>query len=159
MRLTGRVDLALRAATELAAEGAMVTAPELARRQGASYGFLVAVLSQLRAGGIVRSVRGREGGFELARPAAEVALADVIRCVDGPLALIAGDFPEQHTYPSATATLQDVWLALRENERSVLERVTLADVAAGRLPPELQAAAERGRVAGPRSAARAGSPD
>lgn len=148
MRLTSRVDLALRAAAELAGTDDVLAGHELAKRQGASYGFLVTVLGQLRAAGIVRSVRGRSGGFVLGRPAAEVSLADVIRAVDGPLALIVGDHPEQHSYAGHARTLQDVWFALRENERDVLEKVTLAHVAAAELPAEVRNSAERGRLEG-----------
>lgn len=148
MRLTTRVDLALRAVVELGASPEVLSGHELARRQAASYGFLVAVLSQLRAAGIVRSSRGREGGFSLSRPASEISLADVIRAVDGPLALIAGDHPEQHGYSGAALRLQDVWFALREHERAVLENVTVADVAQDTLPPEISSAAARGRAEG-----------
>ena len=104
VRLTSRVDLALRAGVELAAVEAAASGPgqgqpvlpgqELARRLEASYGFLVAVLGQLRDHGLVASVRGRDGELILARPATAITLADVIRAVDGPLALIAGDHPE-----------------------------------------------------------------
>ncbi len=142
------MDLALRAAAELAGADGVVPGHELARRQDASYGFLVAVLGQLRASAIVRSVRGREGGFMLARPAGDISLADVIRAVDGPLALIVGDHPEQHSYAGHARTLQDVWFALRENERDVLEKVTLAHVASGDLPSEVRTSAERGRLEG-----------
>jgi Rrf2 family protein len=80
------------------------------------------------------SHRGQEGGYRLARPAAEITLADVIRAIDGPLAGVRGDPPESVTYPGAAAGLREVWIALRANMRAVLERISLADVVAGRLP-------------------------
>ena len=82
----------------------------------------------------MRSRRGRDGGYELARPAADISIADVLRSIDGPLASVhdtgLGDLP----YSGATAALTDVWRALRASMRSVLEQTSLADVAAGRLP-------------------------
>ncbi|MEV0430353.1 RrF2 family transcriptional regulator [Micromonospora sp. NPDC049836] len=142
MRLSARVDYALRAAAELAstAEGAAtgrrrpVTAEQIARAQDIPPKFLESILLQLRRGGIVHAQRGPEGGYWLARPAAEISLAEVIRVIDGPLAHIRGQRPEQLGYHGAARSLQDVWIALRASEREILELVTLADVAAGTLP-------------------------
>ena len=83
------------------------------------------------------SHRGPEGGFRLARPASEITVADVIRAVEGPLASVRGTRPEQVSYVGAAASLQEVWIALRASLRSVLENVTLADVAAGKLPDQV----------------------
>lgn len=147
MRLSVRLDYAMRAAAELAAAeladtgSAVRTNAELAERQGIPVRFLGAILRQLRTAGIVRSVRGREGGFALARSAAEISLADVIRAVEGPLSLVGGERPESHPYRGAAVALQDVWIALRARERSLLEQITLADVATGELPAEVRAAA------------------
>ncbi|MGC4805868.1 RrF2 family transcriptional regulator [Micromonospora sp. DT233] len=142
MRLSARVDYALRAAAELAAvaEGANgtrtrpVTAEQIARAQEIPPKFLESILLQLRRGGIVHAQRGPEGGYWLARPATEISLADVIRVVDGPLAHIRGQRPEQLGYLGAARALQDVWIALRASEREILELVTVADVANGTLP-------------------------
>ena len=88
----------------------------------------------VRTDRLVRSHRGREGGYELARPASDISIADVLRSIDGPLASVRdmglGDLP----YSGPTAALTDVWRALRASMRSVLERTSLADVATGRLP-------------------------
>jgi Rrf2 family protein len=90
----------------------------------------------------VRSHRGRDGGYELARPASDISIADVLRCIDGPLASVRdiglGDLP----YSGATAALTDVWRALRASMRSVLEETSLAAVASGELPEHV------GRMAG-----------
>jgi Rrf2 family protein len=95
------------------------------------------ILGQLRQSGIVASRRGAEGGYLLARPASEIALADVIRAVDGPLANIGGLRPDQLSYVGSAEPMRDVWVALRSRMRSVLEQVTLADVAAGELPEQV----------------------
>ena len=141
MRLSARVDYALRAAAELAsvADGTAersrpVTAEQIARAQDIPPKFLESILLQLRRGGIVHAQRGPEGGYWLARPASEISLAEVIRVIDGPLAHVRGQRPEQLGYQGAARALQDVWIALRASEREILELVTIADVASGELP-------------------------
>lgn len=141
MRLSARVDYALRAAIELADAGAQervpVTAEQLATAQQIPSKFLENILVQLRRAGLVRSQRGPVGGHWLARPPAEVSLADVIRAVEGPLANIRGELPENVDYQGPARSLQQVWIALRAAERGILETVTLADVAAADLPPRV----------------------
>ncbi|MDZ5442833.1 Rrf2 family transcriptional regulator [Micromonospora sp. 4G57] len=142
MRLSARVDYALRAAAELAsvADGTVagrsrpVTAEQIARAQEIPPKFLESILLQLRRGGIVHAQRGPEGGYWLARPASEISLAEVIRVIDGPLAHIRGHRPEELGYQGAARALQDVWIALRASEREILDLVTIADVASGSLP-------------------------
>lgn len=139
MRLSARVDYALRAAAELAADGQRpVTAVQLAEAQHIPPKFLENILSQLRRSGLVRSQRGPEGGYWLARPADRISLADIIRAIDGPLVGVRGERPEHLGYEGAARALQDVWIALRASERAILEQVTLADVASGELPPPVQ---------------------
>jgi Rrf2 family protein len=135
MRLSARADYALRAAIELAASSdGHVTADQLARAQQIPGKFLETILTQLRRAGLVRSQRGPEGGFWLARPSDEIALADIIRAIDGQLLGVRGERPENVTYPGVAEPLQQVWIALRANERAVLELVTLADIVSGNLP-------------------------
>lgn len=151
MRLSARVDYALRAVAELAAtaddtaaaEGAAarrptpVTAEQIARAQEIPPKFLESILLQLRRGGIVHAQRGPEGGYWLARKAAEISLADVIRVIDGPLAHIRGQRPEDLGYQGAARSLQEVWIALRASEREILELVTVGDVASNKLPDRI----------------------
>ncbi|MEH1099361.1 RrF2 family transcriptional regulator [Micromonospora sp. CPCC 205561] len=142
MRLSARVDYALRAVAELASvtvdagagRGRPVTADQIARAQEIPPKFLESILLQLRRGGIVQAQRGPEGGYWLARPAGEISLADVIRVIDGPLAHVRGQRPEDLGYHGAARSLQEVWIALRASEREILELVTVADVAGGTLP-------------------------
>jgi len=82
----------------------------------------------------VRSQRGTEGGYWLARPADEISIADVIRAVEGPLATVRGEPPESLRYSGSAEPLKNLWVAVRANLREVLETVTLANVAAGELP-------------------------
>ena len=142
MRLSARVDYALRAAAELASvavggttgRSRPVTAEQIARAQDIPPKFLESILLQLRRGGIVHAQRGPEGGYWLARAANQISLADIIRIIDGPLAHVRGQRPEQLGYHGAATNLQEVWIALRASEREILELVTIADVAAGALP-------------------------
>ena len=134
MRLSARVDYALRSMAELAAADAPRTVDQLSVAQRIPNKYLESILGELRRGGLLRSQRGPDGGYRLARPAAEISIADVLRCIDGPLASVRdiglGDLP----YSGPTVALTDVWRALRASMRSVLEETSLADVATGDLP-------------------------
>ena len=136
MRISAKTDYALRAAAELAAapDGGPVKGERIADAQAIPLRFLENILGELRHAGIVESRRGAEGGYLLARPAAEIALADVVRAVDGPLANVGGRRPDALDYPGSAAQLREVWIAVRAGLREVLERVTLADVVSGKLP-------------------------
>lgn len=135
MRLSARVDYALRAAVALADYGERwVSAEQIAEDQGIPRKFLESILLQLRRGGIAASKRGPEGGHRLAKPGTETSLADVIRAVDGPLVGVRGERPEEVPYTGSARALTNVWIALRVNERNILESVSLTDVATDRLP-------------------------
>ncbi len=141
VHVSAKVDYAMRALLELtlAAEsdgGRLVTRDELAEAQAIPPPYLEAILRQLRQAGIVASRRGAEGGFRLARPAAEVTVADVVRALDGPLAAVRGERPEHSAYTGPAVRLQDVWVATRAALRGVLDEVTLADIAHDQLPAQ-----------------------
>ena len=136
MRISAKADYAVRAAVELAAapNEKPIKAEAIATKQGIPLNFLENILGELRHAGIVRSQRGFEGGFRLARAPAEITIADIIRAVEGPLASVRGGPPEESNYPGAASELPRVWIAVRKNLRDVVERVTVADVANRRLP-------------------------
>ncbi len=144
MRITAKADYALRAAAELAAlEGeGPVKGERIATAQEIPLKFLENILSELRTSGLVSSRRGSDGGYWLARPAAEISLADVLRAVEGPLASVRGEGAEVLEGRGAAQALPRVWVALRANLRAVLEHVSLADLAQGRLPAEIDALAD-----------------
>jgi Rrf2 family protein len=141
MHVTAKADYAVRAVVELAAgsQDAPRKVDEVAQAQGIPVSFLENILTQLRSAGLVRSQRGPEGGYWLAHPPEEVNLAQVIRAVEGPLVGVRGLRPEEVSYVGSAESLQQVWLALRANLRKVLEHVTLADVASGKLPKDIVA--------------------
>jgi Rrf2 family protein len=140
VRTTAKADYAIRASTELAAAGGddPVKAERIAQAQGIPLKFLENILLDLKHAGLVQSQRGPEGGYRLALPAEEISLADVIRAVEGPLANVRGMAPDQLEYEGSAARLREVWVAVRASLRSVLEQVTLADLARGELPPHVQ---------------------
>jgi Rrf2 family protein len=140
VRVTAAVDYAVRAVLELAVRppGERVQGAAIARSQAISFRFVERLLADLRRAGIVASQRGQEGGYWLARPAAEITVADVIRAVEGPLADVHGTPPEAVAYPEPAGVLRELWVATRASLRGVLEEVTFADLASGALPEELR---------------------
>jgi Rrf2 family protein len=129
VRVSAKVDYALRALSELAAAPtAPVTAERLATAQEIPLKFLENILLELRRAEIVSSQRGADGGYRLAKPATEINLADVIRAVEGPIATVRGSRPEDVEYTGAATALRDVWIELRASMRGVLEETSLADV-------------------------------
>jgi Rrf2 family protein len=126
-----------------AGEQGAVKAEQISIAQDIPLNFLLGILRELRNSHLVRSQRGRDGGYVLSRPAAEIALADVIRAVDGPLANVRDLSLTDLSYPGAAASLRDVWMAVRGSLREVLENVSVADLAAGRLPRHVKALAAR----------------
>jgi Rrf2 family protein len=144
VRISAKAEYAVRAAVELAAasDERPIKAERIATAQEIPLNFLENILGDLRHAGIVRSHRGAEGGFRLARPADKVTIADVIRAVDGPLASVRGGPPEEASYGGVAEALGRVWIAVRANLRAVLEQVTVADVAKGRLPASIDKLAE-----------------
>lgn len=150
MRITAKVDYAVRAAVELAAaqasrpgERATLTGEAIATAQSIPTRFLESILAELRRSGIVASQRGSEGGYWLARAADDVSVADIIRAVEGPLADVHGAPPEEAAYEGAARELQRVWVATRVALREVLETTSLASIADGELPPAVAALADR----------------
>jgi Rrf2 family protein len=139
MHVSAKADYAVRAAIELAAaEAGPVKGERIADAQQIPLKFLENILSDLRHAGYVQSQRGADGGYWLAEPADAITLADIIRAVDGPLANVRGARPESVEYAGNASHLAEVWIAVRVSLRSVLERVTLADLVAGVLPASVK---------------------
>jgi Rrf2 family protein len=130
VRVSAKVDYALRAMLELAAADGLVKGERVATAQAIPQRFLENILLDLRHAGLVASQRGVEGGYSLGRPAAEISVADVIRAVEGPLASVRGMRPDELAYTGSAAALRDTWLDLRTAMRGVLEETSLADLVA-----------------------------
>jgi Rrf2 family protein len=141
VKVSAKSDYAVRALLELAQAsdgGGPVKGERLAQGQDIPLKFLENILIDLRHAGIVRSQRGAEGGYWLARSPDEIYVGEVIRAVDGPLASVRGEAPEDLDYEGAAEHLQTVWIAVRASLRSVVDELTLADVVAGRMPGHMK---------------------
>jgi Rrf2 family protein len=136
VRISVKTDYAIRAAAELAVLGqdGPVKAQLVGARQDIPLKFLLNILGDLRRAGVVRATRGVNGGYQLARAADDITLAEVIRAVEGPLANVHESRPEELSYSGPSEPLKDVWIAVRASLRSVLEHVTVGDLASGKLP-------------------------
>ncbi|HZA58603.1 MAG TPA: Rrf2 family transcriptional regulator [Solirubrobacterales bacterium] len=152
MRISAKVDYAVRAAVELAAaeDEEPIKGEVIAEAQGIPLKFLENILGELKHVGIVKSRRGAQGGYWLAKPANEVSLGDIVRAVEGPLASVRGEGPEDLEYKGGAAPLQRVWIALRANLRAVMDEVSLADVVADELPVEVRELSEPAEAWSPR---------
>ena len=123
----------------LAVAAEPMTVEAMAAEQDLPAKFLGVILNELRRAGIVASHRGRDAGYNLARSPSEVTVADVIRALEGPLAQVRGESPESATYQGAAKHLQEAWIAVRASLRSVLEHVSLEDIASGEFAPQVSA--------------------
>jgi Rrf2 family protein len=139
MQVSARGDYAVRAALGLAASyPAVASAQSLADAQHLPYKFLEAILADLRRAGLVQSIRGAEGGYLLRRPPTEITVGDVLRAAEGPLAGVRGQRPEETRYEGTAAHLPELWVAVRSAIRSVVDEVSLAQLASGRLPARVR---------------------
>ena len=139
VKLSAKVDYAIRAALELAAaDPNAVKGEAVARAQGIPHAFLENIFADLRRAGLVLSQRGAQGGYRLARSAQEITVADVMRIELGHLVEIQGARPEDLDYSGAAASMRELWVAVRASMRAVLDEVTLADVVAGELPTAVE---------------------
>lgn len=136
MRISAKVDYAVRALCEIAAHEAErpLKAEQIATAQEIPLSFLENILVDLRRAGFVRSMRGQVGGYRMARPPGGITIADVIRAVEGPLADVRGLRPEHLAYAGSATALRDVWLATRVGLRRVLEQISIQDVVDGSIP-------------------------
>jgi Rrf2 family protein len=113
VKVSAKSDYAVRALLELAVGGkGPVKGERLSQAQEIPLKFLENILIDLRHAGIVRSQRGAEGGYWLARPPDKVTVGEVIRAVDGPLASVRGEAPEDLTYEGAAEHLRTTWIAV-----------------------------------------------
>jgi Rrf2 family protein len=139
MNVSAKADYGMRALLELTVSyesdpRRLVKGEAIAAAQGVPLKFLEGILRELRQAGIVASQRGAEGGYRLDRDPSNVTIADVARALDGPLAAVRGQRPEDLEYQGASEHLRDVWIAVRVSMRHVMENISLADVASGTLP-------------------------
>jgi Rrf2 family protein len=145
--LSQKAKYALRALVELArADGAQLTAGELALRADAPRKFLEAILLELSRQRLVTSRRGKFGGYTLARPAGEISFAEIIRVVDGPLAMAPCVSPRlglrkcDDCPDLALCTLREALARARDATADVLEAYSLAEAAGSGTPDIIRSA-------------------
>lgn len=140
MQISARVDYAVRAMLEIAAaQPGRVSRDDIACRQDLPTRYLEPILRDLSRARLLVSQRGASGGYVLAQPPEQITVADIARAVDGPLALVAQQRPEDIAHAGPAHHVGDLWVGLRAAIRSVMDHVTLADLLSGVLPDELQA--------------------
>ena len=139
VEISAKTDYAVRALLGLAQHAPrLVKVDEIISEQQLPRKFVEAILGELRRAGLVRSQRGAEGGYALARPAAEITLGQIIRAVDGPLAEVRGLRPHETTYTGVAKHLPEVWVAVRASLRRVLDETTVQHVLSGKLPAHVR---------------------
>ena len=142
VHISAKADYGMRALLELVAAQRveprrLMKGEAIASAQGIPLKFLEGILGQLRQAGIIASQRGAVGGYRLDRDPGEITVADVVRALDGPLAAVRGERPEELEYAGASVHLREVWIALRASMRIVLEHTTLEDVVDNTLPVDV----------------------
>ena len=134
MRISKRGLYALKALIHLAEEEGrgLVKIHEIAEAEDLPEKFLEGILVTLKNGRVVSSQRGREGGYRLRRPAAEILLGEVVRMMDGPLAPFgdAAELTERIRTEPRHPGLFDLFLEVRNAAAAILDHTTLADLAA-----------------------------
>jgi Rrf2 family protein len=133
MRLSAKIEYAAIAAVELARRTGSedpVRIRGICEAQGVPARFLVHILLQLKAAGIVASTRGAAGGYRLARPPEEITLDDIRRAVEGPGALVAPVTTELAPRSRAATVLATAWQEASEAESAALASIKLSDLAA-----------------------------
>jgi Rrf2 family protein len=130
MYVSARSDYAVRAMLAVAdgSGGDLIKAAALATVQEIPLSFLQGILLDLRRAGLLFSHRGVEGGYALARPAAEITVGDVLRAVSGSLTTVRGLPAEEAAYHGVATGLRDVWLAVHTAIEGVVDRTSLADL-------------------------------
>lgn len=144
MEISAKAEYAVRAMLQLteAADDSLVSTAVLAEAQGLPRKFLEAILLDLRRAELVHSVRGPRGGYKLARPATEIAVGDILRAVDGPLAEVRGRRPQDTTYDGVAQHLPTLWVAVRASLRGVLDATSLEQLRSGNLPDAARSLSE-----------------
>ena len=135
MKLTANEEYGVRCLVRLAYagySGGSLTIPEISLAEGVSPAYAAKILRVLRKGGFVKAARGKEGGYTLARPAAEIAIGDVIDALGG--RLFESNFCDSHAGQALICTrsvdcsVRSLWRAVQVAVDHVLSKTTLHDL-------------------------------
>lgn len=138
MKVTVRAEYACLAMMELASQRAKkkpLRVVDMANGQGISPQFLVQVLQQLRASGLVESIRGAAGGFCLARPSSKITMADIVDAVDDAARMPRLAFTEGKA-TNEMGVITGLWQELHRKQRKVLVETTLAEMVTRVMSPD-----------------------
>jgi Rrf2 family protein len=130
MRISAKAEYACVAMLELAAnytEPQPLRIKSIADSQGIPQRFLVQILLQLKTAGLVASVRGAAGGYQLARPPQSISLADIINAIDDRALTPRSALGDAHRSP-VVDTLLSVWREIQAAQQNMLERITLSEL-------------------------------
>jgi Rrf2 family protein len=131
LRLSKKTDYGLLALRYLAVEApsGIASARAIAERYDIPVELLAKVLQQLARQGFVAAQKGAHGGYHLTRPASAISLAEVVEAIDGPLAITACGREEEQCEQFETCTVRDPLSRVKERILSVLQTMTLAEMA------------------------------
>jgi Rrf2 family protein len=139
VEISAKSDYAVRALLELASRAPdLVKIDVIVGDQKLPKKFVEAILGDLRRAGLVRSMRGADGGYALAKPASEISIGAVIRAVDGPLAEVRGLRPDEMNYSGLAEHLPGLWVAVRASLRRVLDDTSLDQLLSGKMPAHVR---------------------
>jgi Rrf2 family protein len=139
VEISAKSDYAVRALLELASKAPdLVKIDVIVGDQKLPKKFVEAILGDLRRAGLVRSMRGADGGYALAKPASEISIGAVIRAVDGPLAEVRGLRPDEMNYSGLAEHLPGLWVAVRASLRRVLDDTSLDQLLSGKMPAHVR---------------------
>ncbi|CAB4538212.1 MAG: Rrf2 family transcriptional regulator [Actinobacteria bacterium] len=141
MKIGAKVDYGIQALVEIAVQSEkskLISAEKISSRHDIPPKFLEGILATLTKAGIISSHRGPDGGYEMSVDPREVSIADVFRILDGPLAAVKGEAPENAKYQGVNKNLTDVWIATRVGLRDILENISIQEVISGKFSPEIK---------------------
>jgi len=131
MKISTKGRYGLRALVDLSVygkAGAPVLLSDIARRQGISEKYLEQIANRLHKAGLVKTVRGRKGGYLLNRPESEIGLNDIIEVLEGPLSVVDCVAKPGVCEKSYVCSTRDIWCALSDKIMKCLSQYTLADI-------------------------------
>jgi len=141
VKITASVEYAMQALLEIAKSterGLPISAGSISQSQDIPLKFLESILLKLKKGLFVESIRGNSGGYVLSKEPSQIKIADVFRCIEGPLAAVADTAPEFTKYKGHAKNLTDAWIATRVALREVLEKISLEDLSRGNYSKEIE---------------------
>lgn len=141
MKITASVEYAMQGLLEIAKsseKGIPISAGAISKSQEIPLKFLESILLKLKKGSFVKSIRGNSGGYVLSREPSQIFIADIIRCIEGPLAAVADRAPESTKYKGNAKHLTEAWIATRVALREVLEKISLDDLSKGQYSKEIE---------------------